>query len=168
MKHSKLAAPFALAGTVALFASGSAYAQVVVSDDFTQANDPNNWKTFNGACLTAGDGTGSIPKCIGLPYYGAQAQVGGNSGTLPDPVGSGALRFTNGQPGGYNQAGGIISNFTFPSGAGLQVTFKTVTYRGNSGGTGKDGADGIGFFLMDGSYSPYDTCLLYTSPSPRD
>ena len=156
MKHIKLAAPLAVLAGMALVA-GTARAQVSVSDDFTQASDPNNWKTFNGACLTAGDGTGSIPKCVGLPYYGAEALVGGNSGTLPDPAGSGALRFTNGKPGGYNQAGGIISNFTFPTGAGLQVTFKTVTYRGDSGGSGKDGADGIGFFLMDGVFPPYDT-----------
>ena len=158
MKHKHLVAQLAfVAGTFALAVATQVAAQVLVQDDFTLANDTNSWKTFNGACLTAGDGTGSIPKCTGLPYYGAEALVGGNSGTLPDPVGFGALRFTNGQPGGYNQAGGIISNFTFPTGAGLQVTFKTVTYRGNSGGSGGDGADGIGFFLMNGSYPPYDT-----------
>ena len=158
MKHKQLIAQLAFAaGTFALALSTHVTAQVLVQDDFTLANDTNSWKTFNGACLTAGDGTGSIPKCTGLPYYGAEALVGGNSGTLPDPAGFGALRFTNGQPGGYNQAGGIISNFTFPTGAGLQVTFKTVTYRGNSGGSGGDGADGIGFFLMNGSYAPYDT-----------
>jgi type IV pilus assembly protein PilY1 len=155
-KHSVARSAF-VAGTFALALSFQVSAQVLVQDDFTLANDTNSWKTFNGACLTAGDGTGSIPKCVGLPYYGGQALVGGNSGTLPDPAGSGALRFTNGQPGGYNQAGGIISNFTFPTGAGLQVTFKTVTYRGNSGGSGADGADGIGFFLMDGAFNPYDT-----------
>jgi type IV pilus assembly protein PilY1 len=158
MTRRKLVAPFAvLTGTIAAAYVSAASAQVSVSDDFTQANDSNNWKTYNGACLTAGDGTGAIPACVGLPYYGSQTLVGGNSGKLPDPAGSGALRFTNGSPGGYNQAGGIISNFTFPTGAGLQVTFKTVTYRGDSGGAGKDGADGISFFLMDGSLAPYDT-----------
>jgi type IV pilus assembly protein PilY1 len=144
-------------------------AQVSVSDDFTQANDPlasdgtPRWKTFNGACMTAGDGTGSIPACVGLPYYAGQTLWGGNSGKLPDPAGSGALRFTNGNnsgsgfANGYNQAGSVISNFTFASGAGLQITFNTVTYRGNSGGTGADGADGMSFFLMDGSHTPYDS-----------
>jgi type IV pilus assembly protein PilY1 len=155
-----------LAGALAAFSYG-ARAQTTTNDDFTQANDMNSWQTFDGACLTAGDGTGNIPACIGLPYYGTQIQLGGNSGYLggatvpssaatqiPDPPGKGALRFTN----WYGQAGSIISSGTpFPSGAGLQVIFKTVTYLGNSGGGGHDGADGIGFFLMDGAFSPYDT-----------
>ncbi|HEY3786433.1 MAG TPA: PilC/PilY family type IV pilus protein [Steroidobacteraceae bacterium] len=144
--------------------SSGASAQLIIQDDFTQAHDTNSWRTFNGACLTAGDGTGAIPACAGLLYYQGQTLYGGNSGTLPDPAGSGALRFTNGNNNGStnfanggNQAGSIISNFTFPTGGGLQVTFKTVTYRGNSGGAGTDGADGMSFFLMDGSLSPYDT-----------
>jgi type IV pilus assembly protein PilY1 len=158
MMHSKIATPIAgLAGALAMALSCGASAQLIIQDDFTLANDTNSWKTFNGACLTAGDGTGAIPACVGLPYYGSQALVGGNSGKLPDSPGSGALRFTNGSPGGNNQAGGIISNFTFPTGSGLQVTFNTVTYRGDSGGAGKDGADGISFFLMDGTLAPYDT-----------
>jgi type IV pilus assembly protein PilY1 len=147
----------------AVYCSGAA-AQVLIQDDFTAANDSNDWKTFNGACLTAGDGTGKIPKCVGLPYYAGQTLNGGLTGTLPDTAGNGALRFTNGNNNGStsfanggNQAGGIISNFTFPTGAGLSVIFKTVTYRGNSGGAGGDGADGIGFFLMDGAVTPYDT-----------
>jgi type IV pilus assembly protein PilY1 len=134
----------------------AALGQTVVSDNFTGASSSNAWQPFLGACLTAGDGTGSIPACIGDAYYGAQAQVGGFTGALPDPVGNGALRFTNGRPNGYGQAGGIISGFTFPLGQGLQVTFTTMTYRGDSGGGGHDGADGIGFFLIDGAYTPYD------------
>ena len=76
-------------------------------------------------------------------------------------VGHGALRFTNGSVNiggsekyGYNERGAILSSSTFPTGAGLQVTFKTVTYAGNSGGAGGDGADGISFFLQDGSQAP--------------
>lgn len=168
MKRNKLPMPLALlAGLLAVTFSCGARAQTTTNDDFTQANDLNSWQTFNGACLTAGDGTGNIPACIGLPYYGTQIQIGGASGFLggssapasaaaqiPDPAGQGALRFTN----WYGQAGSIISSGTpFPSGAGLQVIFKTVTYDGDSGGGGHDGADGIGFFLMDGAFSPYDT-----------
>lgn len=134
---------------------GTGMAQIV-ADDFTQASAQNDWVSFLGACLTAGDNTGTIPACIGNPYY-TELQVGGVSGRLPDPAGSGALRFTNGRPGGYNQAGSIISNFTFPAGAGLQVIFKTISYRGDSGGGVRDGADGMSFALLDGAVPPFDT-----------
>ena len=108
-------------------------------------------------------------------YYSVQSDhdpylVGGNSGYLgsstapgsisaqqADPVGSGALRFTNGSAGtsyGHNERGAILSTSTFPTGAGIQVTFKTVTYHGDSRGAGGDGADGISFFLQDGAQAP--------------
>ena len=139
----------------AAVAPNCAWSQAVISEDFTGASSNNSWTPYLGACLTAGDGSGTIPACVGNSYYSGQTQVGGYSGTLPDPAGNGALRFTNGYPY-YNQAGGIISNFTYPSNEGLEVTFKTVTYLGNSGGGGKDGADGVSFFLLDGSASaPY-------------
>jgi type IV pilus assembly protein PilY1 len=132
------------------------WAQVTVVDDFTQAQAAVNWVPFNGACLTAGSGSGSVPACVGLPYYGTEQLVGGASGVLPDPIGQGALRFTNGRPGGYHQNGAIVLNpaSAFPSNAGVQVTFTTVTYRGDSGGGGSDGADGISFFLMDATQPP--------------
>ena len=165
MKTSTRSSPgLVLSALATLLCAGAHATGVNVSDDFTQANDTNLWQTFDGACLTAGDGTGSIPACLGLPYYGAQIQIGGSNGYLgsttptagqaPDAPGQGALRFTN----WYGQAGSIIYNgASFPTGAGVQVIFKTVTYRGDSGGGGHDGADGMGFFLMDGSYPPYDT-----------
>ncbi|MGH8314728.1 MAG: pilus assembly protein PilY, partial [Steroidobacterales bacterium] len=152
----------ALAALLIAGLPGIACSQQVIQDNFTGAASSFDWRSFNGACLTAGNGTGTIPACVGLPYYQGQTLFGGYSGTLPDPVGNGALRFTNGNnsgsgfANGYNQAGGVISDFTFPSGQGLQITFTTMTYRGNSGGAGGDGADGISFFLMDGIYSPYD------------
>lgn len=155
-------------------AANSSRAQITYSEDFTGATTTNSWYFFNGACLTAGTSTstaipGKIPGCTTVlsSYYALQANhdaamVGGNSGFLgstaapstPDPVGSGALRFTNGAPYGHNESGAILSASTFNTGAGIQVTFKTVTYKGDSGGAGGDGADGISFFLMDGSKSP--------------
>jgi type IV pilus assembly protein PilY1 len=133
----------------------AAWAQVTVVDDFTQGSATVNWVPFNGACLTAGNGSGTVPACVGLPYYTEQL-VGGTSGLLPDQPGQGALRFTNGYPGGYHQNGAIILSPTnaFPSNAGVQITFTTVTYRGDSGGAGGDGADGISFFLMDARTAP--------------
>jgi type IV pilus assembly protein PilY1 len=160
-------------------ASGPSRAQITYSEDFTGASTANSWYYFNGACLTAGTATaganpGAIPGCTSVlsTYYSQNhpqsntsdpTLVGGYLGFLgsasspatPDPVGSGALRFTNGYPYGKGERGAILSANTFNTGAGIEVTFKTITYLGDSGGTGtggaKDGADGISFFLMDGS-----------------
>ncbi|HEX2789241.1 MAG TPA: PilC/PilY family type IV pilus protein [Steroidobacteraceae bacterium] len=148
--NAKFSARLCATALVAL-TPAAALAQLTIQDNFTGATSSFNWQTFNGACLTAGNNTGNIPACFGLAYYGGQQLVGGTSGLLPDAAGSGALRFTNGRPGGYNQSGAIVSNFTFPTGQGLHVTFATATYRGDSGGAGGDGADGISFYLMDGA-----------------
>ena len=78
-----------------------------------------------------------------------RSALGGNSGTFPDPVGKGALRFTNGSPYGYSENGGIVSTTPFPTGQGISITFKTVTYRGNSGGS-RPGRRRRHQFLPDG------------------
>ena len=156
---------------------------ITFSEDFTQANTANTWYYFNGACLTAGTTTSSsnpglIPACTSvlasyynlaanadpylvggyLGYLGSSTAPSGVSAQVADPVGNGALRFTNGSQNisgsekyGHQERGAILSSGTFPTGAGLQVTFKTITYHGDSGGAGADGADGISFFLQDGS-----------------
>ena len=133
------------------------HAQQVISDTLNGASAVNSWKSFNGACLTAGNNTGSIPACVGLPYYSGKALVGGTSGTLPDKVGQGALRLTNGDTtlggsNGTNQTGAIVSTVPFPSSQGVQVTFSTVTYGGN--GANGTGADGMTFFLADALQAP--------------
>ena len=178
-----------------LLHAAAGIAQTAVSEDFTGASTVNSWYYSGGACLTAGNtaGTGTeftfttsgtagqIPGCTYIvnnsDAYSGEALVGGYNGTFPDPATapngpSGALRFTNGcissgcGSGGYNQFGAIVSGSTFGSTSGVQVTFKTVTYRGDSGGSGSDGADGISFFLMDGSVAPnvgsYGGSLAYT------
>ncbi len=146
-----------LAGLVLACAALPAWAQLVIEDTLTGASSSYNWNALKGACLTAGDGSGSIPACIGLPYYGSAVQVGGLTGRLPDPPGRGALRLTNGdvKTGGSNgdfQIGAVVSNFTLPSTQGLEVTFTTVTYGGD--GLRGIGADGMSFFLMDGARPP--------------
>ena len=175
---------FALFGVLGAAPSGAQTA--TFSEDFTGTTTTNSWYFFGGACLTAGTSTstatpGVVPACTSLlsSYYNLAANadpylVGGNSGYLgsstppasvsaqvPDPSGSGALRFTNGSQlisgsykYGHNERGAILSSSTFPTGAGIQVTFKTITYHGDSGGAGGDGADGISFFLQDGSKTP--------------
>ena len=160
---------------VALTVSGGARAQTIFTEDFTGATTSNNWYFFNGACLTAGSSTGAaspgpVPSCMSIKssYYSAAqdgdpalvggfAGVSGNSQTLPDPVGKGALRFTNGYPYGHGENGAIVSATAFNAGQGIQITFKTVTYRGDSGGAGGDGADGMSFYLLDGSVAPSST-----------
>jgi type IV pilus assembly protein PilY1 len=128
-----------------------------------------NWLFFNGACLTAGTSTSlvspaaSIPACTtvlnsyyvnaadhdqylvggALGYLGSSAQPSGPSAQVADPNLSGALRFTNGSPYGNQERGAIVSTNSYSTSAGIQVTFKTVTYGGS-------GADGISFYLMDG------------------
>ena len=133
-----------------------------VTENFTGASTNCSWNYFGGACLTAGStastatsSPGQLPMCKNLPYYGAQTQVGGNTGNANQdtPLTGGALRLTN---SAGNQSGAIVSNVPFAlSSAGLQVTFTTETYIGdsksNSHGGGADGADGISFFLQDAS-----------------
>ncbi len=115
-----------------------------IEDDFSGASASLNWDaigSLNGtpnawtACLTAGNNTGSIPACA----------------SPTDPVGSGALRLTGNQT---DEIGAIMSNFTFPSNQGIQITFTTYTYGGNGyqNYSGVDsGADGIGFYLFNGA-----------------
>ena len=84
-------------------------------------HDQNSWYFFNGACLTAGSASGVEPSgqrqrsdprlhAIQSSYYKEPGDIVGGSrpSTSPDPGGSGALRFTNGYPGGYHQNGGIL------------------------------------------------------------
>lgn len=118
-----------------LLASGMTHA-VTYTDNFSGASSSLKWVALNDACLTAGDGTGSIPKCSTSMIATA------------DAAGYGALRLT---PAQNNQTGAILSNFTFPSNQGLQVTFTTYTYGGSADGTAKNGADGISFLLTDGT-----------------
>ena len=160
-----------LVAVAAIVAPLRVEAQSNISENFTGTTTSNSWWYFNGACLTAstltgaeptvsaGVGTGGqIPGCttIATSYYNKTAGeylVGGItlSNTTPDPSGQGALRFTNGHPYGYTENGGIVFATPFPTGQGVSVTFKTVTYRGDSGGAGNDGADGMSFYLMDAS-----------------
>ena len=183
-----VAAAVGVSYSTAPLAQTTTNAAAIVSEDFTGQTSSNNWFYFNGACLTAGTGTGSppaspgkLPSCVQVfsSYYnvansltgkaadsylygGYLGYLGASSATsgviTPDPIAlinnvatpEGALRFTNGKPGGYHENGAIVSAFTFPSGQGLQISFKTVTYIGDSGGSGSDGADGISFYLLDG------------------
>nr|WP_115710431.1 PilC/PilY family type IV pilus protein [Cupriavidus taiwanensis] len=148
-----------VSAAVNVLLAGPAHA-LVIQDNLNGAASSYDWVALNGACLTAGNGTGSIPGCAtsSFTYYRDRNSklVGGASGSVPDAAGYGALRLTNGDTAeganGDNQNGAVVSRFTFGMQEGLQVTFSTVTYGGdNLRGTG---ADGISFYLADGSKSP--------------
>ena len=183
-----------MAGSMILFAllvARRSDAQSVFSEDFTGTSTTNSWYFFRGACLTAskaGPGTSpsiNLPGCtassVVSTYYNGETQVGGTTGTLPDKPTAGALRFTNANGNaknngllyGSNEGGAIISATPFNTSNGVQITFKTVTYGGNSGSIGgsvSDGADGISFFMIDGSVAPSTGSeggsLAYTCSNP--
>ncbi|MHB8409464.1 MAG: hypothetical protein ACYDHY_15455 [Acidiferrobacterales bacterium] len=123
----------------------------IIEDNFTGASATLDWDaigTMGGTpgawtpCLTAGNNTGSIPACTDM--------------ATPDTVGNGALRLTDNND---DEVGDIMSNFTFPSNEGIQVTFTTYTY-GGDGGVNPDGvasgADGMAFYLFNGDEPPDD------------
>jgi hypothetical protein len=121
----------AVLGLMALPAGAAG--QTLLSDTFTGATTSSpvvaepNPATPNSAgfpCLTAGANTSSAP-------------VSGCGGDPPDPAGSGVLRLTDGNP---SEAASLVFNGTFPTSAGLSVTFDQYQYGGN-------GADGISFDL---------------------
>ena len=150
-----------------------AQAQLIIEDKLTGGRSlPNYWEALGGACLTAGTAPesdkSSIPACKDLAYYKSRGSVyvGGTGETLPETDGKGALRLTNGDTtkgskgdttNGVNsdsQRGAVVSKETFPSHRGVQVTFTTVTYGGDGYGSVGGGADGMSFYLMDGSVGP--------------
>jgi Tfp pilus assembly protein, tip-associated adhesin PilY1 len=123
---------FALAATLMAGSVGATN----YTDNFQGKSASLQWTALNDACLTAGDGTGSIPSCASKSF-------------LTDSVGQGALLLT---PASNNQTGAILSAFPpFPLSQGIQITFTTYTFGGDSGGTARNGADGIVFFLTDGT-----------------
>lgn len=62
---------------------GVSRAQLVISDTLTGAASSYDWKALNGACLTAGNNTGSIPACSGLSYYSGKTLVGAPPAPCP-------------------------------------------------------------------------------------
>jgi type IV pilus assembly protein PilY1 len=120
-----------IASAVAAAIADSACA-VVIQDNLNGASSSYPWIAINGACLTAGNGTGTIPGCTsnGFTYYSSRRStlVGGATGTLPDAVGAGALRLTNGDrtngSNGNYQNGAVVSDFTFPMQEGCRLRFQ--------------------------------------------
>lgn len=133
----------ALAVSLAAF---TAVAQVkTYTDNFQNGSSTLQWTPLGNACLTAGNGTGSIPACTGKFQ---------NNGTYTIPAnekkaGQGALLLT---PPLTSQTGAVLSAFPpFPLSQGVQITFTTYTFGGSGDGPASNGADGIVFMLTDGT-----------------
>lgn len=139
---------FALA---AVLMAGSVGA-TTYTDNFQYGTTNLPWTNLGNACLTSPTpSTSPTATYTTIPVCGSTFQ---NSASYTIPAnekagGQGALLLT---PPNNNQTGAILSAFApFPLSQGIQVTFTTYTFGGNSGGTAQNGADGIVFFLTDGT-----------------
>jgi len=129
-------------------AFGSSNFSGVIEEDFSGGTTKNKWlmplpgdgfsmdgKITNIACLTAGTQASTPTATVAGSPPGCK-----DAGSRDNP-GKGVLRLT---PVNWQQVGGIVSDFTFGTKEGVEITFITYTW----GGTG---ADGMTFFLADGS-----------------
>lgn len=111
---------------------------------FTTATAPAGYSFLGRACLTAA-GPATARECL--------TPAGETVGPVPaQGVAPGWLQLTNAStgPSWGGVAGSLLYDVPVPASAGLVVTFDQVQY----GGTG---ADGIAFFLSDGTYDLDDT-----------
>jgi uncharacterized repeat protein (TIGR01451 family) len=96
------------------------------------------WKPLGSACLTrASTAPSSGSSTLGVCGSRTQAPA---VGTNP-----GFLQLTDNRTGA---SGGVVYDTALPANGGLDIRFDQYQY-----GTGASGADGIGFFLADGSVS---------------
>lgn len=145
------------AGVVLATIARPATAQLVLLDEaFRNAAADPNWiagigNQINGVgsnfpCLTAApNSAGNPPVNVNPANYPIQQPLAGcTAGTVVDPVGTGVLRLTNSL---NDQAGFVFYNQSLPSNNGLIISFDIYQYGGN-------GADGVSFFLIDGTQTP--------------
>ncbi|MCL2830210.1 MAG: PilC/PilY family type IV pilus protein [Betaproteobacteria bacterium] len=150
--------PWAIAPAFLCYSAIST-AVVTVEEDFTKSTTQNRWqmpKTSGGtgpnmACLTAGTSGSVNTVTVGSPP--ACNSSGYSYPNIKEADGKGALRLT---PALNQMAGGIVSDFTFPTNEGVQISFTTysygsTTYTWSDKMKGNIGADGIAFFLTDGA-----------------
>lgn len=120
-------------GTVGSPAPASAAGTALVTESFTGPTVADDaWRALGSACLTAATDpapAGELGACAGSEHAPAP-------GVTP-----GYLQLTDDRS--YS-VGGVLTNQAFPGNGGAVVTFDQWQYGGN-------GADGIGFFLTDGS-----------------
>lgn len=141
----------ALAMTGALLATSAG--ATTYSDNFNSGQASLKWIALDDACLTAGTQIGVSNKDSPIIPSCASKGIAVAADEKIDT--QGALLLT---PAQNFRTGAILSAFPpFPLSQGIQITFTTYTYGGDSGGTAKNGADGIVFFLTDGTKDPPTT-----------
>lgn len=116
---------------------------VLVNEDFTGSSvQDSHWLPFGGACLTAAT---TSPQA-GQSTLGACSKTQ-DTGYLTGQS-NGFLQLTDNSGG---TASDVLFNRAVPSREGLDISF--YQYQFHTSGAGLGGADGIGFFLTDGSYT---------------
>ncbi|WP_181311042.1 DUF7507 domain-containing protein [Nocardioides campestrisoli] len=108
----------------------------IVSETFTGSSVPDPAWTVQGETCLTGATTGPAPGEAQIPTC-----AGNRVGDVPPTGTPGYLQLTDES---LQSAGSILYNRPVPATAGVSITFDQFQY----GGTG---ADGIGFFLVDGS-----------------
>ncbi|MFT2753019.1 Ig-like domain-containing protein [Clavibacter sp. Sh2088] len=122
---------------VTLPAQTATAASQLIAESFTGTSvaDPA-WKPLGSACLTrASSAPGSGSSALGV--CGSRTQAPPASAT------PGALQLTDNRA---SAVGGVVYDNAIPASGGLDIKFDQYQY-----GTSSGGADGIGFFLTDGS-----------------
>lgn len=134
---------------LALFSGAAASAGVVLSQPFTGTSATGFVAGQGGEnlpaipCLTAATSTapGSIQACT-------SGDTGGNSGTLPDAAGQGALRLNNNN---YGEATFVLYGTPLATSQGVMTTFDEFSYMND--GSGNIG-EGMTLLVVDGAASP--------------
>jgi hypothetical protein len=132
-----VATAVAAAVLVGLPAQTATAASTLVTESFagTSVADPA-WKPLGSACLTrAGSTPPSGSSALGVCSSRTQAP--------PTTANPGALQLTDNRT---SAVGGVVYDNAIPASGGLDITFDQYQY-----GSSSTGADGIGFFLTDGS-----------------
>ncbi|MFT2690451.1 lectin-like domain-containing protein [Clavibacter zhangzhiyongii] len=132
-----VAAAVGAALLVSLPAQTATAASQLIRESFAGASvtDPA-WKPLGSACLT---------RATSAPASGSSTLgvCGSRTQAPPASANPGALQLTDNRP---SAVGGVVYDSAIPASGGLDITFDQYQY-----GTSSGGADGIGFFLTDGS-----------------
>lgn len=123
------------------------------AETFTGATVPDSrWMGLGDSCLTAAP-AGSAPAA-------GDSDLAGCTKTQDSPtnLGSGSDGFLQLTDNSGGSTAATVLNRAFPASSGLVMTFDQYQYAAS--GTGFGPADGIGFFLTDGSYT-------LTQPGPQ-